>query len=45
MRLHTRRPGHGYESETSRKNETLLIAAQNSAIKANYTKAKMDNMQ
>ena len=45
VRLHTRKPGYGCERETLSEKLNLLIAAQNNAIKINYTKAKIDKMQ
>ena len=43
VRLHMRRPGHNYNLK--RETKSLLITAQNKAIRINYIKAKIDNMQ
>ena len=43
--LNTRKCGHGYVREPLRETESLLITAQNSAIRTNHTKARIDNTQ
>ena len=42
---HKRKPGHGYERETLREKQFLLIAVQNNAIRTNYVKVKIYNTQ
>ena len=45
-RLKMGRPRHGYEKKNLvKETESLLIAAQNNAIRTNYIKAKIDNRQ
>ena len=42
---YARRLEHGYKRENSKeKNESLLIAAQNNAIRTNFIKVKIDNI-
>ena len=46
VKSQTHRPGHVYENgNLARETESLLITAQNNAIRTNYNKAKIDNTQ
>ena len=45
VRLHCRLPGHDCEKENSRETDYLLVVARNNAIRTNYIKAKIDNVQ
>ena len=45
MTFPTRKLGRGKDRETLRKKESLLIAAQNNAIKTKHIKARIDKTQ